>query len=84
MPTGIFREISYLPKTFGMLSVFTSRNVLLAGKDEPLPATIEVDDSTGKIVFVRSTYSSRSDYPSIADDHWVDVGEHCILPGLIE
>ena len=67
-----------------MYIVFTSQNVLLPGKDDPSPATIEVDSSTGKIVSVRLSYSSRSEYPSVADDQWIDVGEHCILPGLIE
>lgn len=64
--------------------IFTSDNILLAGSPSCKPATLVVDRATGKVVEVRETRSTRSDFPDVADDAWIDAGEKCILPGLVE
>ena len=64
--------------------VFVSDNVLLPGSDSCKSATLVVDKATGKITEGRETRSSRSDFPEIPDDAWIDVGSKWILPGLVE
>ena len=66
------------------ISIFISNNVLLLGKDQPKPATIVVDNNTGKIVEVKESRATREEYPDVTDEHWIDAGDKMILPGLVE
>jgi allantoinase len=67
-----------------MTVVFTSRNVVLPGSDNPQPATIITDTRTGKITDIQEGYLSRADWPGIQDATWIDAGNNYILPGLVE
>lgn len=64
--------------------VFTSNSVFDKSSGGLSPATIIVDAKTGKIVDIKRTRSTRSDFPDVANDKWIDVGDKCILPGLVE
>ncbi|EJD00776.1 allantoinase [Fomitiporia mediterranea MF3/22] len=64
--------------------VFTSNNVLLPGNESCKPATVIADKTTGKIVEVRESRSSRSDFPEANDNEWIDAGDKSILPGLVD
>ncbi|KAH8115738.1 allantoinase [Phellopilus nigrolimitatus] len=64
--------------------IFTSDNILLTGSQKLAPATLIVEKSTGKILEVKETRSTRADFPEIADDDWVDAGDRWILPGLVD
>lgn len=66
------------------LLVLTSRRVVLPEADDLAPATIEVDLATGKIAAVHQGLKSRDEYPLLPDERWVDAGDKCILPGLVE
>lgn len=66
------------------LIVFTSDNVVLSEYDTPVPATIEVNRETGKIIRVLLGRSTRYDYRSLSDDEWIDAGSLYLLPGLVE
>jgi allantoinase len=63
--------------------VFTGRNVLLPDVDEPIPATILVNEH-GEITDVLSSTCLKSDYPHVSGDRFVDAGEKYLLPGLVE
>lgn len=67
------------------LLVCTGSRVLLPEYDEPNPATIIVDKSSGKIVDVRR---DRITHDQLALDailvEWLDAGERVVLPGLVE
>jgi allantoinase len=63
--------------------ILTSRNVLLPNLKEPVPATIQVDPSTGKITSIELSYTSASQWPSDRYD-FVDAGDLYIIPGLVE
>ena len=60
---------------------FTSRNVVLPGQEQPQPATIIVDITTGKITDVLQGTRTQAELPEI---ELVEVGERYILPGLVE
>ena len=64
--------------------VFTSNNVLLPGNEDGVPATIVVDTATGKIDEIKLQRCTRSDFPDISDDLWIDAGDKWLLPGLVE
>lgn len=64
------------------VTIFTGRNVLLPGCDDPKPATIIVDIATGKITDIQDAYLDRIQFP--ADVTWIDAGDKYILPGLVE
>lgn len=42
--------------------VFVGEQVVLPGRTEPCPATIEVDRDTGKITNVQEKTASKADY----------------------
>jgi allantoinase len=63
--------------------VVTSQNVLLPLHDEPVPATIQADPSTGKIIEIEHGHSSQSQWPSDRFEY-IDAGELYVLPGLVE
>ncbi len=65
--------------------IFTGKNVLLPGSQVPQPATVIVSTETGKIIEVHAERHSRTDYPEIADDHWLELDDDkYLLPGLVE
>lgn len=67
--------------------VLTSRNVLLPTHDEPQPATIHADPSTGKITSIELFHSSESQWTNKSkngDCQFIDAGDLYILPGLVE
>lgn len=64
--------------------VLTGENVLLPGRDEPLPGTVKVDLTTGKIVDVLEGTRKLSDFPDVDGAHFIDAGKKYILPGLVE
>lgn len=63
--------------------VFTGRNVVL-GDGQPQPATVIVDVTEGKILDVFDRVSIRSDLPDIRDEHWIDVVDKYLIPGIVE
>ncbi|KAF8335906.1 uncharacterized protein EI90DRAFT_3047498 [Cantharellus anzutake] len=65
------------------IRVFASRNVLLPGLDDPVPAIVHVDLSTGKIVKVAPEFHDTTHDPLGQQDH-VDLGDKYLLPGLVE
>ena len=67
-----------------MIVIFTGRNVILPGCDNPQAATITADTTTGKITNVQEGYISRGHWPSNQDATWIDAGGDYILPGLVE
>ena len=73
-------------KPTNSISVFTSNAVLLPGIKNPAPATIEIDQSTGKIFAIHEGRANRSEekYKDIADESWVDLGDKWMLPGIFE
>ena len=66
------------------LAVFVSDNVFLPGRENPGPATIEVDSLAGRITTVHDHRRSRDKYPEIRNEDWHDYGGKWLLPGLIE
>jgi hypothetical protein len=62
--------------------VVTGRNVLLPGSDQPQPATITVDGSTGKITDIQTVYTTQQS-PG-GETMFVDAGDKFVLPGLVE
>lgn len=61
--------------------IFTSQNVILPDYDRPVPASIKVDRSTGKIIEI---VTSGTSLPEDGLAELVDVGSKYILPGLVE
>jgi allantoinase len=63
--------------------VCTGSKVLLPNGTGPVPATIVVDRSTGKIIDVRRSRVPREQlmFDSV---EWIDAGDNIVLPGLIE
>ena len=66
------------------IRIFGGRRVLLPGRDEPIPASIHVDLTTGKIIAINEGRYERSDLNPDREDHWIDAGENIIIPGLVE
>lgn len=66
------------------LLVCTGDKVVLPGAEEPQPATIAIDTTTGIIIDVQHARSGRSAFPDIPDDQFIDAGDRLILPGLVE
>ncbi|EKM56279.1 uncharacterized protein PHACADRAFT_159854 [Phanerochaete carnosa HHB-10118-sp] len=60
---------------------FTSHNVVLPGHHQPVPATVIVDVSAGKITNVIQARSTKDQLP---DTDLIDVGDRFILPGLVD
>ncbi|OCH94586.1 allantoinase [Obba rivulosa] len=63
--------------------VFTAKQVLLDGND-PVPATIIVDITSGRIVDIKPYICTRLEYADVDDTNWIDAGEKLILPGLVD
>lgn len=66
------------------LAVFVSNNVFLSGREDPEPATIEVDPLVGRITAVHEHRRPRDKYPDLLDEDWHDCGDKWLLPGLVE
>ncbi|CAG7846420.1 Allantoinase [Serendipita indica DSM 11827] len=66
------------------LLVLTSRNVLLPAHDQPVPATIHADPSTGKITAIDSGYSPQDAFADNDRYEFIDAGDLYILPGLVD
>ncbi|KAH0589093.1 Allantoinase [Termitomyces sp. J132] len=67
-----------------MILICTGRNVLLPNMTSPVPATLTVELSTGKITDIVLGYQSsdaRSDDPTV---QWIDAGDKFVLPGLVD
>jgi allantoinase len=64
--------------------VITSSNVVLPGREDAVPATIEVNTETRKIQKILLRRSTKDYYLNLSDEDWIDAGERYILPGLIE
>ena len=77
-------HVDHHPHMSRNLRVLCSKNVLLRGRPSPVPATVVVDKSTGTTIEIHEGIASRSEYPVVADSDWIDVGDHWILPGLVE
>lgn len=63
--------------------VCTGSNVLLPEATGPVPATIIVDRSSGKIIDVRPIRLSRQQL-ILESVEWIDAGDNIVLPGLVE
>jgi len=63
--------------------VCSGANVLLPEATLPVPATIIVDRSTGKIVNVRPIQLTREQL-ILESVEWIDAADNIVLPGLIE
>jgi imidazolonepropionase-like amidohydrolase len=64
--------------------VLVSSHVVLPLSSGAVPATIVVDEASGKIEAVLLGKKAHQDYPQVPDTKWIDVGERYILPGLVE
>lgn len=62
--------------------VVASQNAFLAGSDGPVPATLEVDRKTGKILAVREGVAPRSLFPQEAE--YLDLSDLWLLPGALD
>lgn len=59
--------------------------VLLPGNDDPTPASIIVDKSSGKILEVRQGQHTTQDLGLVeCSVEWIDAGNNIVLPGLVE
>lgn len=69
-----------------MRRVFSGNRFLLPGASEPVPATINVDILTGKIIDVqpniRRNKADFSDPLHLAN--FVDTGDKLVIPGIVE
>jgi len=61
--------------------VLTSNSVHLPHNKELVPATIEIDSSSGKIVRVTLGKTDQRDYQGL--EFW-DLGNQFLLPGLVD
>ncbi|KAI0275320.1 allantoinase [Gloeopeniophorella convolvens] len=64
--------------------IYVGDNVLLPGSPEPQPATVLISIRSGKITKVYDKLVARAEYPGIADDNWIDLGNKYLLPGLVD
>ncbi|TFK44719.1 hypothetical protein BDQ12DRAFT_593525 [Crucibulum laeve] len=65
-------------------TVCTGPKVLLSGNEAPQPATIIIDNSTGKIIDIRQGQLGKSDLYLNGDITWIDAGDKVVLPGLVD
>jgi len=63
-----------------MITVCTSSNVLLGF--HPQPATIVINNTTGKITDIYDRCMARDSFPP--HTRYIDAGSRYILPGLVE
>jgi len=66
-----------------MILTVTSQNVLLPDLDQPTPATISIDVSTGKVIDIQLRYAGGACNAS-GEPYFVDAGDKVVLPGLVE
>ncbi|TFK21957.1 allantoinase [Coprinopsis marcescibilis] len=66
------------------LVVCTGTRVLLPDQDIPVPATIVIDKSTGRIIDVQQKFSTRKDFSNPQISSWIDAGDLVVLPGLVD
>ncbi|RDB25078.1 Allantoinase [Hypsizygus marmoreus] len=73
------------PENAVRYTICTGRNVLLPGNTTPVPATITVDASTGKITDIAQGFRQR-ETPAPGTDGilWIDAGDKIVLPGLVD
>jgi len=67
--------------------IITSSKVVLTGREDAKPATIEVDTANQKIIGVREGILSRTaDYSHLTDEEleWIDAGDCFVFPGLVD
>ncbi|EPQ57756.1 allantoinase [Gloeophyllum trabeum ATCC 11539] len=64
--------------------VLTGQNVVLPGHDRPVPATIIVDKTTGKITDIQLNTAERGAYHGLRDEDYIDAGSKFIIPGLVD
>jgi allantoinase len=64
--------------------VLTSTNVQLPNNEQPVPAIIEVECSSGKILRVTPGKTDGKEYQDLGDVEFWDLGDHFVLPGLVE
>lgn len=74
--------------------IFTGENVVIPGHETPCPATIVVNEATGRITHVIPKRLTVEDLDSHdpgwpgwrngQDVEWFDAGNNFILPGLVE
>jgi hypothetical protein len=70
------------------LIVCTAKYALLPEDDHPTPATIVVDQISGKIIEIERKHLSKSQFQSThassTISSWIDAGEQIVIPGLVE
>ncbi|KAG6911147.1 hypothetical protein DXG01_003887 [Tephrocybe rancida] len=66
-----------------MILICTGRNVLLPGIPSPVPATLTIDLSTGKIIEIVDSYQTTIPQ-SNESVRWIDAGDKIVLPGLVD
>ncbi|KAF9531665.1 hypothetical protein CPB83DRAFT_848537 [Crepidotus variabilis] len=67
------------------LLVCTGSKVLLPDTLTPVPATIVIDQNTGKIIEIRKTHLNRDQYSNeSASIKWIEAGNYVVLPGLVD
>jgi allantoinase len=65
--------------------VCTGKRVLLAGSEDPIPATLVIHHDSGKIIDIQQRYHTRDSFESASTiSSWVDAGDLVVLPGLVE
>jgi len=74
-----------------MTVIFIGDNVIIPNHDAPHPATIVVNEATGKIthIFPRRLTLNELDRQDFelekgSDIAWIEAGKNLILPGLVE
>ncbi|KAG6857691.1 hypothetical protein H0H87_004107 [Tephrocybe sp. NHM501043] len=67
-----------------MILVCTGRNVLLPGIPSPVPATLTIDLSTGKLIHIADGYQTTNPDRRDSTVRWIDAGDKTVLPGLVD
>ncbi|BGP16186.1 hypothetical protein JCM10213_001402 [Rhodosporidiobolus nylandii] len=61
---------------------YLSSSVWLPGATSPLPATLAVDPTTGRISAVHRSLIKRPE--GVEDEDWIELGDKWLLPGLVD
>ena len=72
------------PTSMAEVLVCTGSKVLLPECADPVPATVIVDRSTGKIIDIRPSRISREQLTTFESVEWIDAADNIVLPGLVE
>lgn len=66
--------------------VCSGPRVLLPESREPIPATIIIDKSSGKILQIHNRQITNSQELDLhhSSIEWIDAGDDVVLPGLVE